>query len=74
MNTEIVTGWKSVLAKYLALSQHDKVQVMYVWIDGTRQNLRAKSRTLDQVPKGPEGKKINNPMSARDKQSRSHGV
>jgi len=37
---------KTALAHYMSLDQGDNYQAMYVWIDGTGEGLRCKSRTL----------------------------
>lgn len=42
---------KAVRQQYMSLPQGDRCQVTYVWIDGTGQGLRNKTRTLDQEPK-----------------------
>ena len=45
---------KTVLNRYLALKQPDDItQCMYVWIDGTGENVRAKTKTVKFVPKKP---------------------
>ncbi|XP_040577043.1 glutamine synthetase [Lepeophtheirus salmonis] len=46
---------KKVLSKYLDLEQpKDMVQCMYVWIDGSGENLRCKTRTVEFIPEKPE--------------------
>lgn len=50
---------KTVLNKFLALPVPDnKVQVTYIWIDGTGEGIRAKDRTLNFVPKEVSGKRM----------------
>lgn len=46
---------KTVLMKYFSLQQQEKVQAMYVWIDGSGEGLRTKTKTLSEEPKSPEG-------------------
>jgi len=42
---------KTVLNKYLALEQGSRVQALYIWVDGTGEGLRSKTKTLESVPK-----------------------
>merc|ERR1712096_254403 len=41
---------KIVLEKYLSLPQGSRVQATYIWIDGTGQGIRSKTKTLETKP------------------------
>ena len=47
---------KKITERFMDLPQGNRIQVMYVWVDGTGQGLRAKTRTLEEEPMKPEGK------------------
>lgn len=46
---------KLVREQYMKLPQDGLVQVTYVWIDGSGEGVRCKTRTLDKEPKSIEG-------------------
>lgn len=49
---------KAVRQQYMSLPQGDACMVTYVWIDGTGEGLRCKTRTLYEEPKSVEGNKM----------------
>ena len=40
---------------FIRIDKFFQTQCMYIWIDGTGENVRAKTKTVDFVPKKPEG-------------------
>ncbi len=46
---------KTVTERFMKLGVSEKVQAMYVWIDGSGEGLRCKTRTLDDEPKSVKG-------------------
>ena len=53
----VMSGEKSSkLDHYMGLPQpEDRVQCTYVWIDGTGESLRSKTKTVNFIPKTPKG-------------------
>ena len=50
----VTRAMSSILERYLRLDQVGKCLATYVWIDGTGENMRGKTRTLPSVPRGPD--------------------
>jgi len=47
---------KKILNYHMTLEMpDDKIQALYIWIDGTGQGVRCKTKTIDGVPKTVEG-------------------
>ena len=47
---------KNIFKRYMDLPQPENVvQALYMWIDGTGEGIRAKTKTIDFVPKSPSG-------------------
>ncbi|CAK5036863.1 unnamed protein product [Meloidogyne enterolobii] len=42
---------KYAAGRFMQLPTHNKIQVEYVWIDGSIQNVRSKTKTVDFIPK-----------------------
>ena len=50
-----MTGMDRVAERFISLKEDGCCIVEYVWIDGTGEQMRSKSRTLTKVPQNVEG-------------------
>lgn len=57
LGSQIMTN-KVILDKYMAIPQPRTCQAMYIWIDGSGENVRAKTKTLAGEPKSLKGMPI----------------
>ena len=48
-----MTESNPILDKYMSLDQGERVQVLYVWIDGTGESMRCKTKTVESEPIEP---------------------
>ena len=49
---------KAAKSKYMDLKTNGITQAMYIWIDGSGESLRCKTRSLEKEPKTIEGQSI----------------
>lgn len=48
-----MTESNPILDKYMSLDQGERVQVLYVWIDGSGESMRCKTKTVEAEPMEP---------------------
>ena len=61
-----------LLARYYDLDQHDKIMATYVWIDGSGEGVRGKTRTLNKPPASADDLPIWNFDGSSTGQSEGH--